>query len=82
MKLQTELLEGIVWLRGVKAGKMLYEHLQELLSYYNKVAAYEPNSNVKSHYSGRSQQLYELIAMFDTAGDTLDKRKNTVSNPS
>ena len=77
MKSSTELLEGIVHLRGIKAGEMLRLHLEELLSYYNKVAAYEPISDVKCHYSGRAQQLYELIDLFDNASDILEKRKNT-----
>ena len=82
MKAPTELLEGIVHIRGIKAGKVLQKHLEDLLSYYNKVAAYEPVSDVKCHYSGRAQQLYELIALFNDAGDNLDKRNNTVKNPS
>jgi hypothetical protein len=75
MKAPTELLEGIVHIRGIKAGKVLRFHLEDLLSHYNKIAAYEPVTDIKCHYSGRAQQLYELIDLFDSAADILDKRK-------
>jgi hypothetical protein len=74
MKYSTETLEGVASLKGIRAGQAVRAHLEELLSYYNKVAAYEPKPEIKSHYSGRVQQLYELIDLFDNAQNILDKR--------
>jgi hypothetical protein len=77
MKQSTELLEGVASLKGSKQGRVLLKYLEDLLSQYNRTAANELKLVPKLLMSGRIQQLYDLIDLFNNAVEKLDKRKTT-----
>lgn len=81
MKPTTEQLEAILFLQGGAAGKLYIEYLRDLLSQTNKIAAYSEEQVNKNHLSGRSQQLYELIELFEKANDKLEARKTLERTP-
>lgn len=76
MKPTTDVLRAIAALKGGREGRVLKQYFEDLLSLNNKKAAYELEQESKYHLSGRIQQIYEILDLFETCIDTLDKRKH------
>jgi hypothetical protein len=76
-KAPTDLLRAIASISGTQQGRVIRSYLEDLLSHNNKMAVYELENNRKQQLSGRSQQIYDILAWFTDSVDILDKRKNT-----
>jgi len=75
MKYSDDLLRAIATIKGTHHGRVLMQHIADLLSLANKKAAYGTTTEEKYHYSGRAQQLYEFQDLFNECVDILNKRK-------